>query len=197
MRSERDRPRIQTCERALGGFSESERERFQNLLKLAANSSFEGERQNALDAAHRLAERHGMTLDEAAADPGDRQTSTDRQEPDPETAARAARNFARFVHLSDAAIRADKYRREQALRQARERGLDNGEETEKPQARPHRIGPATRRSRRRTDRRAFARKLIRDTELPLREIAEITDLDFYEVVGLKLKMRPELHAYAP
>ena len=49
------------------GFSEAERQRFHNLLQLAAESPFEGERANALAAATRLATRCGLTLDEAAA----------------------------------------------------------------------------------------------------------------------------------
>ena len=36
---------------------------------------------------------------------------------------------------------------------------------------------------------SHARTLIRETSLPLREIASITGLDIYQVVGLKLKMR--------
>ena len=47
-------------------FNEIERTRFQNLLKLASESTFDGERTAALDAAKRLAGRHGMSLDEAA-----------------------------------------------------------------------------------------------------------------------------------
>ena len=42
------------------------RDRFRALLKLASESPFEGERENAMDAATRLAEQHGMSLDEAA-----------------------------------------------------------------------------------------------------------------------------------
>ena len=34
-----------------------------------------------------------------------------------------------------------------------------------------------------------ARLLLTETSLPLREIAEITGLDLYDVVGLKLKLR--------
>jgi len=45
------------------GFSEADRQRFHNLLHLAAESTFEGERANALAAAKRLAERFGLTLE--------------------------------------------------------------------------------------------------------------------------------------
>ena len=31
--------------------------------------------------------------------------------------------------------------------------------------------------------------LLRETKLPFREVAEITGLDVYKVVGMKLKMR--------
>src|SRR3546814_1630412 len=44
------------------GFTEAERQRFHNLLQLAAESPFEGERANALAAATRLAVRCGLAL---------------------------------------------------------------------------------------------------------------------------------------
>ena len=44
----------------------AERERFHNLLLMAKESPFEGERSNALEAAERMAKRNGLTLEEAA-----------------------------------------------------------------------------------------------------------------------------------
>ena len=38
--------------------------RFSNLLELAKRSKFRGERNNALSAAKRIAEKHGMTIKE-------------------------------------------------------------------------------------------------------------------------------------
>ena len=40
--------------------------------------------------------------------------------------------------------------------------------------------------------------LLRETRLPFREVADITGLDIYDVVGMKLKMRkPESAEAAP
>src|SRR3546814_5188666 len=47
-------------------FTESERNRFRNLLKLANESPYEGERDAALAAAERMATARGMSLHEAA-----------------------------------------------------------------------------------------------------------------------------------
>ncbi len=91
--------------------------------------------------------------------------------------------FARAAHLSDLEIRRDKLRREAALRAARARGLDaDREERPRAPARP-RFG------RPRRNPYAHARVLIRETRLPLREIVEITGLDIYQIVAMKLKMR--------
>ena len=58
--------------------SPKEQERFHNLLKLAADSPYEGERAAALAAAERVVAKHGMTLDEAA------QRNPVEPDPDPE-----------------------------------------------------------------------------------------------------------------
>ena len=47
-------------------FTEAERNRFRNLLELANDSKYLGERENALAAATRIAQKYNMTLDEAA-----------------------------------------------------------------------------------------------------------------------------------
>ena len=162
-----------------GGFSEVERERFRNLLELAARTPFEGERANALAAAARLAARHGMTLEEAA-------RGAPLEPPDPPPPPRTdafAAAFARAVHLMDAQIALDKLRREAALRAARARGLD----VHMPA--PPRAARRPRLSRSRRNPYSLARLLIRETSLPLREIVDITGLDIYEIVAMKLKMR--------
>ena len=60
-------------------FTENERQRFRNLLELANSSPYQGERDNAMAAAERLAGRHGMTLGGSGA----------RRDPEPETRAAA------------------------------------------------------------------------------------------------------------
>jgi predicted kinase len=93
--------------------------------------------------------------------------------------------FARAAHLMDSFILHDKARRQDALRAAQARGLD-GEELRKAvtasvmQARVN---------RRRMNPSRHAATLLRETSLSFREIASITGLDIYSVVGLKLKLR--------
>lgn len=146
---------------------------------MAAESPFEGERVNAIAAATRLAAKYGMTLKEAAR--GD----TPRPGPAP-TIVRwgPERDLAAFVHLSEQFVRADKERRDRAMEDAIARGLDT-----EPRASER---PPLRRSFRGGARRngpSHARVLLMETSLPLREVADLTGLDIYQVVGMKLKLR--------
>ena len=162
-----------------GSFTEAERERFHNLLKLAAESPFEGERTAALIAARRLADKHGMSLEEAAA--------TGRAPSRPERRPMDERpdfsRFAQSLHLMDYHLHLDKMRRDEALRAARERGLD-AEAARKQARKSVASGPPKRMNPER-----HAAVLLKETQLPFREVAEITGLDIYQVVGLKLKLR--------
>jgi len=172
-------------------FTEAERQRFHNLLQLAAESPFEGERSNALAAAERLATRFGLTLDEAAAG-GSEQEAPGKAahggssmaedlglQPDP------LNRFVRAAHLMDSYIVNDKARREAALREAQARGLD-AEELRKAVAS---TVTQVRSKGRRMNPNRHATMLLRETSLSFREIANITGLDIYDVVGLKLKLR--------
>lgn len=163
--------------------SVEERTRFNALLKVAAESPFPGERENALDAARRLAKRHGMSLQEAAREPrAPTRTVQAPQHPRHYT----AREMAEIIAFSEARFRADKERYERALREARERGLDD--RAAKPGVRPGSNGARTSSHRSRSPQ-SFAKVLLSETTLPLREIVSLTGLDIYRVVGLKLKMR--------
>ncbi|HET6223079.1 MAG TPA: DUF2786 domain-containing protein [Dongiaceae bacterium] len=167
-------------------FSDAERKRFQGLLRLAAESPFAGERDNALAAATRLAERHGMSVEEAAGDaptpPRRRPHSTWHRtwfaEYDPA-------EVGRYMHLTDFAIRVAKEQRDAALAEARSRGLDAAEEA----ARRRRAERRPRPNHSRLDPREHARILLTETSLRLRDIVDITGLDIYQVVGLKLRLR--------
>lgn len=163
--------------------SAAERARFNALLKVAAESPFPGERANALDAARRLAKRHGMSLQEAAREP--RGPARTVQAPPPPRHY-TAREMADIIAFSEARLRADKERYERALRESMERGLDGG--VHKTIVRPASAG-AQKSSQRSRSPHSFAKVLLSETTLPLREIVSLTGLDIYRVVGLKLKMR--------
>lgn len=150
------------------------------LLKVAGESPFEGERDNALAAATRLAARHGLTLEEAAAG----QTEAP-EPPEPESGAwwRDPR-LASYVHLLDEQIRQDKARRDQALQAAYARGLDA--ELRKPAKKAALKAP---RNSRRREPWSHARVLLSETSLPLGEISDITGLGLHDVTALRLKLR--------
>ncbi len=165
------------------GFTIEEHDRFKVLLKVAAESPFEGERANALAAATRLAARHGVTLEEAAA--GQTEPPEPPEQPEPETGTwwRDPR-LASYVHLLDEQIRQDKARRDQALQAAYARGLDA--ELRKPARKPVLRAP---RNNRRREPWSHARVLLSETTLPLGEISDITGLGLDQVTALRLKLR--------
>ncbi|WP_282608902.1 hypothetical protein [Pelagibius sp. Alg239-R121] len=172
-------------------FTDAERERFHNLLMLAAESPFEGERNNALAAAKRMADRKGLTLDEAAA----MRTQAASAKPQPESPrAETEREkefnsrFATATHLMDQEIRREKARREAALKAARDRGLD-AEERRAAERRSRQIHVNRSNKKARMNPHRHAAVLLRETSLPFREVANITGLDVYQIVGMKLKMR--------
>jgi hypothetical protein len=85
----------------------------------------------------------------------------------------------------DGYILNDKARRADALREAQSRGLD-ADELRRAVTSSVIKG---RSSRRRMNPNRHAAALLRETTLSFREIASITGLDIYAVVGLKLKLR--------
>ena len=158
----------------------AEQTRFRNLLELANSSKFEGERTNALDAARRLAERHGMTLEEAA------RTGLEQRQPLPTTSdgRRPDPRAAYFAYAQQQAVEREKQRWEEAVQKARERGLDGGlDAAQRSDMRPRRA------SKSRRDPVKHAEVLLEETRLPFSEIADITGLSVYAVVGMKLKLR--------
>ena len=158
----------------------NEQARFHNLLKLAKESPFQGERDNAFAAATRLAARRGLTLDEAAA------RSAPPPPAQPQQATATTRDFAAFVHMTDYQIHLDKRRRDAALAAAQERGLDR--DRMMAQQRRQGGGPRVRRSNARMDPHKHAWALVRETRLSYREIARITGIDIYQVVLMKIQV---------
>ena len=155
-----------------------EQARFQNLLKLANESPFPGERENALAAAERLASRHGLTLEEAATGVSPSQTARAK-----ENAGQFARDLAAFVHMNDYQIYLEKQRRDQARREAEERGLDRKDSELRAPPRPHRN-----RSKAYMEPRKHAWALASETSLSYQEIADITGLDIYQVLLMKIQL---------
>ena len=159
----------------------AERTRFRNLLELANSSKFEGERANALDAARRLAARHGMALEEAARtglEPRAPLYATEMRKPDPRAAY--------FAYAQQQAASREKTRWEEAVQKARDRGLDRESTDTRADQRPRRNSKARRNPAK------HAEVLLEETRLPFNEIANITGLSIYAVVGMKLKMREAL-----
>jgi len=181
-------------------FTDGERKRFQGLLRLAAESPFDGERANAFAAATRLAARHGLTVEEAAA--GDDRVPLEQAAAHPHPSSMGETlggrswfadyeppEVGRFMHLTDLAIRLAKMQHEAALAEARARGLDAAAEA----AARRQADRVRRQSNRRMNPRDHARILLTETSLRLREIVDITGLDIYQVVVLKLALRPGSH----
>ena len=81
-------------------------------------------------------------------------------------------------------LHVDKLRRDEAIKAARERGLV----TDAPPA-LRAYTTERRNSSRRMNPARHAAILLRQTSLPFNEVARITGLDVYKVVGMKLKMR--------
>lgn len=163
------------------GFNKEERERFHNLLTLAKVSEYEGERENALAAAKRLAAKHDMTLEEAAMSSPPQDAPRQRSQYEQATRGPRAKDFARHVHMMDYDLYVKKQQREEALAKARERGLDADER------RPRRSDQRASRSKAKMNPRMHAWKLVAETSLPYQEIADITGLKNHEVVFMKIQ----------
>ena len=126
-----------------------------------------------------------MTLEEAC-----------RWQPGQETAAlastrgRGQRPFnadprvAQFFAANASQQREDKTRWQNAVEKARQRGLADGEESKVAASQHVRSFSKARRNPMK-----HAEVLLKETSLPFDEIAEITGLSVYEVVGMKLKLR--------
>lgn len=125
-----------------------------------------------------------MTLDEAAKRAVEDNATEARAKERAQT--HADQDAARRVREAETQRAADKNQWEQAWREAQARGLDESLQ-EKPKTPPPNLTRP--KSNRRRNPVVFAQVLLRETGLPLEEIAAITQLDMYQVVGLKLKLR--------
>ena len=160
------------------------RDRFRALLKLASESPFEGERENAMAAANRLAEQHGMSLDEAA-HPAQRLSAVEHTKSDVMKDDFTVSKFANYFDVSEQNLRMDKERREAALSDAIARGLDKSKQHHSDKTAQ---GKPPRKQSQRSPRN-HAQVLLSETAFSVEEIVSLTGLNRYEVIGLKLKMR--------
>ena len=155
------------------------------MLQVAALSSYEGERDNALAAAKRMADKHKMTLEEAA-EGGPREEPKQKARPASYSMSATERVFANSLHLMETHLRDEKARHEAALKAAYERGLAKDNKPQKSLGSPMK---ARSKKPRGMPPRIHAAVLLRETELSLREISSITGLDVYKITAMKLKNR--------
>ena len=151
--------------------NDADRDRFRKLLTLAAESPFAGEREAALIAAERLADRNGLSLDEAArgfsgAEPSESESRRRR----PRDAYDAAASRARQQHRQNV--------------ETQQRAEEQRQRDQRNWSRQFRA-----RSRQRIPPLEHARILMQETRFPLREISTITGVSMHDLVGLKLKLR--------
>ena len=192
----------------VAGFPVKERLRFRKLLEVAHSTNYSGEREAALGAAARLASAHGMTLREAAGMkdvPDDKKATAQTKRPrgfradfgaaGPETIGSwwtpRGKSTRDERHLDSESVAADKKRREEALEDAIQRGLDIDENatTERKKTAPKRVyATANRRSTWRP-RPEFIRVLLKETRMSAKEIAAVAGVTIYDVFREKLLMR--------
>ncbi len=161
-------------------FDEKTRERFRKLLELARSSGYEGERISALAAATRLAERHGMSIEEAAGMAERRPVQPQTRRPSAEETA-----FTTAASMTNASQRAEKERYMRARAEAVKRGLDRKEAAGRGRGAPkQRFKPPRNRPK-----REFIRVLLRETRFSAAEIAATVGVPVNDVFKEKLLMR--------
>ena len=195
------------------GFTAKERLRFRKLLEVAHSTTYDGEREAAINAATRLAESHGMNLREAAgmADP-----ATPAEEPAMRQRPRRPSGFpadfgaaspekmgAWWKHPHRDAAGAQGYRTEsdrhtaeknhhaEAMADAILRGLDAEERATAERAAAARGRMQARPSKRGSwrARPEFIRVLLTETGMTAKEIAAAAGVSIYDVFLEKLLMR--------
>ena len=162
--------------------TKAEKNRFSNLLELARSSKFDGERKNALSAARRIADKYAMSLDELARwEPTDWKTTPTKNQ---RNNFPFGDNVAGASAVNEHSAELDKARWQSAVEKAKRRGLDRSKNKKGEKSTLHRnINKAKRAPVK------HAEVLLNETSLSFQEIADITELDFYQIVGLKLKLR--------
>ena len=146
-----------------------------------SSSEFDGERTNALAAAHRIAAKYKISLKEAVGFP-----------PSERNVSRSSRasNFHDYPHVVSNVLKnshndaLDKARWQSAVKEAQNRGLDRSEQKKTVRKlRQYKFGKARRHPVK------HAQVLLNETSLRFSEIAQITGLNVYQVVTIKLQLR--------
>ena len=159
--------------------------RFSNLLELAKRSKFKGERNNALSAAKRIATKHGMTIEEFEKDTSN--SKDKNNSPWANKSRQKKENFANelFKNINDSYY--EKQRWQRAVNSAKARGLD-----ENIRKRENAFEKSLSLSKNKRPAAKHAEVLLKETSLSFKEITEITGLNIYQVVGIRLKIRTDL-----
>ena len=159
--------------------------RFSNLLELAKRSKFRGERNNALSAAKRIAEKHGMTIKEF--EKGTSAPKDINSKPWANKSRQKKENITNelFKNINDSYHEKERWQR--AVNSAKARGLD-----ENIRKRENIFEKNLNLSKNKRPAGKHAEVLLKETSLSFKEITEITGLNIYQVVGIKLKLRTDI-----
>ena len=138
-------------------------------------------------AATRIAQKHNMTLEEAARWQQD-SSGTNKSMHDKKSHQRRNNN-SDYSNLTKTQKNADaeKKRWQAAMDLAKERGLDRAENAKKAAQEAARERRSNSKSRRNPI--THAKILLKETSLSFKEIADITGLDVYKIISMKLKSR--------
>lgn len=168
-------------------FTESERNRFRNLLELANDSKYPGERENALAAATRIAQKYNMTLDEAARwNPEDIAPGKNMAQQGSYQRPVKSSEVSNLVKNQQNA-ETEKKLWQAAMDRAKDRGLDKAENAKK--AAQEAASERRQNSKSRRNPTTHATILLKETSLSFEEISDITGLDVYKIITMKLKSR--------
>ena len=156
-------------------------------MELAKDSKYPGERENALAAATRIARKYDMTVDEAKKwQPTENMVETKFRVPDPFKKQKKKANYSNLAKTQQNAD-AEKARWQAAMDHAKERGLDREQNARQAQQDAATERKGNSKSRRNPE--THAKILLKETSLSFEEIADITGLDVYKIIAMKLKLR--------
>ena len=158
--------------------------RFSNLLELAKRSKFRGERNNALSAAKRIAKKHGMTIKEFEKGASKPKAANSRPWANKNKQKKENLGSELFKNINNTYHEKERWQR--AVNSAKARGLD-----ENIRKRANVFEKSLNLSKNKRPAGKHAEVLLKETSLSFKEIMDITGLNIYQVVGIKLKLRTD------